>query len=152
MDHCSEIMDIGSGSDITDDGLRPFPTTERDRKRGFEGPFSKFERLGLDALHAQDDQLPAGVDAPPGLAAADEGLRLFDVSEFEPLSKTEYDMLHTAYPGPSGALPITGKAVVLRGSVARQLKRKGITSVVPRIRWEPLHEDIKHCLPILKKR
>ena len=36
--------------------LRPFPTTDRDRKRGFEGPFSKFERLGLDALHAQVDQ------------------------------------------------------------------------------------------------
>ena len=133
MDIGSEIMDIGSGSDITDDG-----------------PLS--EIMDIDALHAQDDQLPAGVDAPPGLAAADEGLRLFDVSEFEPLSKTEYDMLHTAYPGPSGALPITGKAVVLRGSVARQLKRKGITSVVRRIRWEPLHEDIKHCLPILKKR
>ena len=31
-----------------------FPTTERDRERGFEGPFSENERLMLDALHAQD--------------------------------------------------------------------------------------------------
>ena len=62
-------------------------------------------------------------------------------------------MLYTAYKGPSGVvLPITAKAVVLRGSVARQLKRKGITSVVPRIHWEPLREDIKDCLPILKNR
>jgi len=149
MDHCSEIMDIGSGSDITDDGpLSEIMDIGSDITD--DGPLS--EIMDIDALHAQDDQLPAGVDAPPGLAAADEGLRLFDVSEFEPLSKTEYDMLHTAYPGPSGALPITGKAVVLRGSVARQLKRKGITSVVRRIRWEPLHEDIKHCCPNLKKR
>ena len=34
---------------------RMFPATERDRARGFEGPFSDFERGALDKLHAQDD-------------------------------------------------------------------------------------------------
>ena len=31
-----------------------FPTTEHDRERGFEGPFSENERIMLDALHAQE--------------------------------------------------------------------------------------------------
>ena len=33
---------------------RLFLATERDGERGFEGPFSDFERGALDALHAQD--------------------------------------------------------------------------------------------------
>ena len=33
-----------------------YPGTERDRARGFgDGPFSKFERIALDRLHAMDD-------------------------------------------------------------------------------------------------
>ena len=33
---------------------RNFNSTQRDRDRGFEGPFSDVERGMLDALHAQD--------------------------------------------------------------------------------------------------
>ena len=40
-----------------------FPTTERDRERGFENPFSDVERGMLDALHAQDAR--SHDDAPP---------------------------------------------------------------------------------------
>ena len=74
------VPDNSSGfatASSADDALRPFPTTERDHMLGFEGPFSEFERQSLDALHKQDDQLQAGVDVPPGLAAADDGLRLY---------------------------------------------------------------------------
>ena len=148
MDIGSEIMDIGSGSDITDIGseilnsVTPHPT-ESSSLESTESALGVWKEL--------INEMPA-LPAPPRPRDPKGNLFGIDVSEFEPLSKTEYDMLHTAYPGPSGALPITGKAVVLRGSVARQLKRKGITSVVPRIRWEPLHEDIKHCCPNLKKR
>ena len=146
MDHCSEIMDIGSdimdiGSEILN-SVTPHPT-ESSSLESTESALGVWKEL--------INEMPA-LPAPPRPRDPKENLFGIDVSEFEPLSKTEYDMLHTAYPGPSGAQPITGKAVVLRGSVARQLKRKGITSVVPRIRWEPLHEDIKHCLAILKKR
>ena len=41
-----------------------FPTTERDRERGFEGPFSEVERGMLDALHAQDAH-PHDASPPP---------------------------------------------------------------------------------------
>ena len=49
-------VDAPPGLATADEGLRPYPTTDRDRKRGFEGPFSEFERLGLDRLHKEDDQ------------------------------------------------------------------------------------------------
>ena len=41
-----------------------FPATERDRARGFEGPFSDVERGMLDALHAQDAH-PHDAGPPP---------------------------------------------------------------------------------------
>ena len=148
MDIGSEIIDLDIGSEITDIGteitdVTPHPHTSLSSLESTESALGVWKEL--------INEMPA-LPAPPRPRDPKENLFGIDVSEFEPLSKTEYDMLHTAYPGPSGALPITGKAVVLRGSVARQLKRKGITSVVRRIRWEPLHKDIKHCCPNLKKR
>ena len=46
---------------------RNFNSTQRDRDRGFEGPFSDFERMALDRLHAQD--APANDANPPPNAA-----------------------------------------------------------------------------------
>ena len=80
------VPDNSSGfatASSADDALRPFPATERDHMLGFEGPFSEFERQSLDALHKQDDQLQAGVDVPPGLPAADNGLRLYLSTELD---------------------------------------------------------------------
>ena len=136
----SDIMDIGS--EILN-SVTPHPT----ESSSLESTESSIKELWLWKEFINE------MPAPPRPRDPKQNLFGIDVSELEPLSKTEYDMLYTAYKGPSGVvLPITAKAVVLRGSVARQLKRKGITSVVPRIHWEPLREDIKDCLPILKNR
>ena len=137
----SDIMDIGS--EILN-SVTPHPTES-----------SSLESTESDLFWGLWKELINEMPAPPRPRDPKQNLFGIDVSELEPLSKTEYDMLYTACKGLSGVvLPITAKAVVLRGSVARQLKRKGITSVAPRIywAWEPLRGDIKDCLPILKNR
>ena len=51
-----QVQPHDHGQDPPQPPVMMYPGTERDRARGFgDGPFSDFERIALDRLHAQDD-------------------------------------------------------------------------------------------------
>ncbi len=98
----SDIMDIGS--EILN-SVTPHPT----ESSSLESTESSIKELWLWKEFINE------MPAPPRPRDPKQNLFGIDVSELEPLSKTEYDMLYTACEGPSGVvLPITAKAVVLR--------------------------------------